>query len=599
MTADPPGTQQRPARAALAALAERTLPLLLARVDELDEAVAALLTGHHDITVLRHAERAAHQIVGAAGTFGHHRATEIARELEAIFGSSRAEPFELRATGPHTAGRVQALRRELQNSITPAAHDQVAEQQVNEQQVTEQQVTEQQVTEQQVTEQQVTEQQVTEQQVTDEQNRHRLLIATPDGTRGMRLVAAAQVRGLRGLLATDLTAARSALATGRVAAALIDRDLGNADTVELITELSQTCPDAPSLVISRDDQFLDRVSTARAGARGFLSASCSDDTLIGAAADAMSRDGRGNGRLLAVDDDPLVLDVLCTLFTTAGMHLTTENDPLRFWHTLTDTAPDLLLLDLDMPQVTGLELCRLVRADPRWATLPVLVLTGRTGPDAVAQVFSAGADDYVSKPVVAAELLTRVTNRIERVRLYRQLAETDPLTGLANRRKFTADFDRLRLLATRYHQPLSFALLDLDKFKTVNDTYGHAVGDTVLQRLGDVLRRHFRGEDIIARWGGEEISLGLYGMTRDDGVSRVTSALDAIRQETFHTPEHPPLQITFSAGVAEYGPDGDDLHTLYRAADQVLYQAKALGRNQVLPAEPQHHHPTPTTTIID
>jgi predicted signal transduction protein with EAL and GGDEF domain len=101
----------------------------------------------------------------------------------------------------------------------------------------------------------------------------------------------------------------------------------------------------------------------------------------------------------------------------------------------------------------------------------------------------------------------------------------------------------------------------------------------VLQRLGGLLSRHFRGEDLVARWGGEEIALGLYGMSRVDGVAQVASALEALREETFSTP----LRVTFSGGVARYGEDGDDLRSLYRAADEVLYRAKALGGNRILP----------------
>jgi len=215
--------------------------------------------------------------------------------------------------------------------------------------------------------------------------------------------------------------------------------------------------------------------------------------------------------------------------------------------------------------------------------MPVLFLTAHGDGDTIRQVFAAGADDFVSKPIVGPELITRITNRLERTRLLRALAETDALTGVANRRKFTQVLEHFFSLADRQGQPLCLAILDLDHFKRVNDRYGHAAGDEVLHRLGEVLRRAFRGEDVVARWGGEEFLVGMYGMSRDDGVQRTADALEAWRQEEFDGPADVRFSITFSAGVAEYPADGGDLQALYRAADQALYQAKEAGRDRVLP----------------
>ncbi len=122
----------------------------------------------------------------------------------------------------------------------------------------------------------------------------------------------------------------------------------------------------------------------------------------------------------------------------------------------------------------------------------------------------------------------------------------------------------------------------MDHFKRVNDHYGHAAGDEVLRRLGELLLRSFRGEDIVARWGGEEFIVGMYGMSRDDGVQRLAAVLKTWRQEEFSGPGDVQFRITFSAGVAEYPTDGADLQALYRAADQTLYQAKKAGRDRVL-----------------
>jgi diguanylate cyclase (GGDEF)-like protein len=139
-------------------------------------------------------------------------------------------------------------------------------------------------------------------------------------------------------------------------------------------------------------------------------------------------------------------------------------------------------------------------------------------------------------------------------------------------------------LAKRYHQTLCLAILDIDRFKQVNDTCGHAAGDTVLRQLAQWLLQSLRGEDIVARWGGEEFVLGLYGMTSQDGVQRLTDILRGWQKQRSTVPECN-LPITFSAGIAQYPTHGADIESLYRAADAALYRAKNDGRGRVVAAE--------------
>lgn len=236
-----------------------------------------------------------------------------------------------------------------------------------------------------------------------------------------------------------------------------------------------------------------------------------------------------------------------------------------------------------MPHLSGIELCQVVRNDPHWEELPVLVLTAHTDANTVCQLFTAGADDYVSKPIVGPELINRIFNRLERSRLLHSLAETDALTGVANRRKSTQELNQYLLLAERYRQPMSVALLDIDQFKQVNNRYGHAVGDQVLSRLGELLRHTFGSNDVVARWGGEEFVIGMYGTNRENAVMRVTQLLKTLRRQVFTGSSNPtPFQMTFSVGVAQYPEDGCDLQILYQAANAALERAKAAGCNRVL-----------------
>jgi diguanylate cyclase (GGDEF)-like protein len=509
---------------------------MLARVETLDEALAALVEARLDDELRRRAERDAHRLAGSAGTFGRHRASMFAHELEELFEGSA--PIDLTGV-PDALAQVESLRDEL--ASPPSGGSPKAE------------------------------------------NRPLVLVVHRDSDLAGAIGLAVEARGLAAHVTQSVPAAQAVLAGARPAVALVDLE-ANDGVLDLVRELSARTPPAAVLGLTSGTGFLDRVDAVRAGVRGFLPGSLAPSELAGAASTIIEAAQRDRWRLLAVDDDPSVLAALVALLGPAGLVVTGVTEPEQFWAALGETTPDLVVLDLDMPEVNGIELCRLLRADSRWAALPVVCLTSHAGRDAIEAVFAAGADDYVNKPVVGSELLARVTNRLERTRILRVLAETDPLTGLANRRKFEAQWNRLQALSERYEQPLCFALLDLDHFRDVNNRYGHKFGDVVLQRIGQLLLERFRGEDVVARWGGEEIAVGLYGMARADGVRRVTDLLQAFRDEPMVTPDGQSLQVSFSGGVSESKLDGHGLRELYQRADEALYVAKALGRERVLPA---------------
>jgi diguanylate cyclase (GGDEF)-like protein len=173
---------------------------------------------------------------------------------------------------------------------------------------------------------------------------------------------------------------------------------------------------------------------------------------------------------------------------------------------------------------------------------------------------------------------------LERTRLLQRLADTDGLTGLANRARATGLIQHFLRLAARQNLPVSVGILDLDHFKQVNDRRGHAVGDAVLQGVADLLVRSLRSADVVARWGGEEFLVGLYGMSAAATARRLESILEHLRRRDFGA-EEDSFQVSFSAGVAEHPTHGDDLQALYVAADAALYRAKAAGRARVLAAE--------------
>lgn len=532
---------------ALGEIWERHHAAVLDQVGVVEAAVIALTGERLDDEQRAQAVREAHKLAGSLGTFGLAAASERSRELERLLGAPDA-------LGPASVPRLSELvvavrddvRAVLPTTPAPDARPAAPEAGV-------------------------------------------LLIVEDDIPLAERLAADAARRGMGVELAASPAAARELLARIRPAGVLLDLtfESGTADAYALLSELTGATPPVPVLVSTMRDTLTDRVEVVRRGGRGFVTKSLPAPQVIDQVTQLIEHANAAETTLLAVDDDPAVLDAVQALLAPHDIRVVTLDDPLRFWSELDRVRPDVILLDVDMPGVTGVELCRVLRNEARWASVPVLVLTARRDPASIERIFAAGADDHLAKPVIGTELLTRVRNRVERLALHRALAETDGLTGVQNRQAATQALDRLLRLAVRYEQPLALAALDLDRFKQVNDDHGHAAGDAVLRRFGTLLREAFRGEDVVGRWGGEEFVVGMYGMSDADARERLGELLASFGRERFESPGGAGFAVTFSAGVVGYPGEGAHLAALQAAADAMLYRAKAAGRAQVCLAKAQ------------
>jgi diguanylate cyclase (GGDEF)-like protein len=516
-------------QAGIAAIWQKSLPRVREQLDLLEQTVVDLLEGTLSAGTRRDAEREAHKLAGASGSFGFRESSELARELELMLVAG-ATPDPRRAAEIVVALRKQLDREELQQ---PA----VAE--------------------------------VPDSETADTGD---VVIAVPDVAFGASLVHALKPLGLPARTVTDAASAQSEI-DSRLPALLV-LDLAMPGVLE--HDNAQQW-EFPIIGLLRTGEFTDRVEAARRGVRSFLQLPMSAADIAAAVSDLLERARASTPRVIAVDDDPAILALLASTLRPAGFEVRGLSDPREFWNVLQEVRPDVILLDYDMPHINGIELCRVVRADPRWHTLPIIFITSRTDTNTVTGAFEAGADDFVGKPLVPAEVLARVRSRIERMRLLRQLADTDYLTGVDNRKKSEDTLLDYQRLAERYKQPLSIALLDIDNLKRVNEQLGHAAGDEVLRAFATQLRAKFRGEDVIGRWGGEEFTVGMFGMHRDDAVHRLGELLEEMQAKPIASQQGAQAQVTFSGGVAEYGPDGRDLLGVVSKAAENLAAAKNRG----------------------
>ncbi|MGA9381499.1 MAG: response regulator, partial [Phormidium sp.] len=341
-------------------------------------------------------------------------------------------------------------------------------------------------------------------------------------------------------------------------------------SLELIADLAQRTPVVPVIVLAAGDCLVDRITVARSGGKGFLTKPVTATQIWDLASQILQQSRCQTVNLLVVDDDPMFLATLPPMLSPWGMRITGLNDPLKFWEVLNNVSPNLLILDVEMPHISGIELCQAVRSDPNWQELPILFLTAHKNVKIVQQVFAAGADDYLVKPVVAVELLTRISNRLERNRLLQTLSIKDPLTGVLNQLKSSRDLESLLQQAEINKSAVCLAIFSVSQLRQVNIQYGHNVGNQVLQRWGQLFLSAFRGDEVLGYWGNGEFVVGMPGLSKVEAGDRLTDILTNLRQQVFSAPDGSRFQVSCNFAIVEYPREGMNLQSLYQVASKSL-----------------------------
>ena len=367
-------------------------------------------------------------------------------------------------------------------------------------------------------------------------------------------------------------------------AVLVDADL-DADAPFAIAQRLRKIPgntDIAIAVTSENETVERRVEAAHAGAAAFLSKPLTRSGFEDALNTLLVSRSADRPRLLCVDDDPEFRAWISQILLRDGCEVHQLPNSEGLMEALAEVEPDALLLDYDLPNFNGVELCAMLRANRRWKDLPILFVTGNEELQDRIAAYQAGCDDYLVKPVIEPELRARIRSRVDRNQLVRSRAERDSLTGLSLRGVFLADFEARLSGARRRLDPVTVCLLDLDHFKRINDTHGHLAGDRVLHRIGRLLSTRFRSEDLRCRWGGEEFALAFPGETSETIRLVMERVLDEFRQDEHESDDGELFTATFSGGIAEFPADAVTAEELIRQADRRLYLAKKAGRARVI-----------------
>lgn len=339
----------------------------------------------------------------------------------------------------------------------------------------------------------------------------------------------------------------------------------------------------PLIAISNKDDFNLRLAAARAGCIAYL-------VRPGELADLIDWVDRVSGavpedpyRVLIVDDDAYLSESYALMLEAAGMNVAVLNDPRKIFERIEENSPDVILMDLYMPRVSGFELARVVRQTKRYLGISIIFLSSEGEMSKLRRVLDLGGDDFLARPVAPDQLVMAISVRAARARALRALMDRDSLTGLLNHTRICEDLEQEVARAERAGHSLSLAILDLDNFKRVNDKYGHQAGDTVLWSVGRLLSKRLRRSDSVGRYGGEEFAI----VFKDTDTNTAFYVTDEIRRIFARVPremEGDQFHLTLSAGISGWEP-GMTAEDMIELADSYLYKAKAQGRNRVVTGE--------------
>lgn len=333
------------------------------------------------------------------------------------------------------------------------------------------------------------------------------------------------------------------------------------------------------IYISVHDEMSFRLGAVRAGSIAYFTKPINSTELIDRLDQITASQIQEPFRVLIVNDNPTILAYYTAILEQAEMLVKTISEPMKLLEILSDFNPDLILMDLYMPGCSGIELTRVIRQMDNFLSIPIVYLATKNDFNTQSEAMSLRGDDFLIEPIDSTHLVAVVTSRVTRARSLRSLMHCG-LTGLLNHTAIKEELSREIARSSRLNSSLSFAVLDIDYFKKINNTYGHAAGDRVIKSLARLLKQRLRETDVIGRYGGEEFAV----IMNDTDAMSAAKVIDEIRNvfsRLLHLSYYEEFAVNFSAGIADLA-HFPDAARLSEAADKALSQAKQRGRNRVV-----------------
>ena len=322
-----------------------------------------------------------------------------------------------------------------------------------------------------------------------------------------------------------------------------------------------------------------RLRSVRFGGVGYFTKPVNIDALVGLLDNLTAPRTDKAYRVLLVESDGLIAAELDSVLTKAGIVTRLLRNPMQIFPSISEFQPELILMDLYYPEILGMELAAVLRQDPALDRIPIVFQSSEVDPAKQTLALKKGGDDFVLRPVHPEYLLHFLTSRIDRTRMLKSLGHRDGLTGLVNHGAVLDALEMKIELAGLLGKELPFVMIDIDRFKKINDTYGHPVGDMVLKSLGRLLKQRVWSSDLVGRLGGEEFGVVVTSMDAST-ASRVFNEIRVDFSQIRHHSQLGDFYATFSCGIASY-PRYATSRAIEDAAERAVRHVKRMGGNRI------------------
>jgi len=537
----------------LAAIKDIFIQELQHKLNALDDAWGAISQGKADLSTFKDMHLVSHSLVGSGATFGFETLSETARKLEQklkphVKYEANISTREMAAIEPLLMDvRAQVHAIQAHKNPTPEPQPEIIDPPTP----------------------------------TPDPNEKpsSLYVCVEDPTLQTELARQLGFYGFDIEFFDTVDAFSDAIGTHKPKAAILE--LPNTKTCQPMANINPH--NVPIIFISPTGSLDCRLNAVRRGSYAFFEKPVDMFKMIDTLDNLLHTRGSKNLAILIIEDELTLAKYYEATLSNAGMDVTVVTDPLKVLDRLSEQQPDLILMDLYMPKCSGLELAKIIRQQEEFISTPIVYLSGENDIKKQMAAIALGADDFLIKPIQPEHLVLAITARALRYQTLRGLMARDSLTGLLNHSNIKAQIRFQIDVAKRNKTTLAFGMVDLDKFKLVNDTYGHPAGDQVIKSLSHILKQRLRTTDIIGRYGGEEFAVLLPNVDAHSAAKLLNQLREAFQSIQYHAGDQT-FSSTFSCGIAMF-PAYEDAISLNDAADKALYQAKQQGRNQIMIAD--------------